>query len=471
MKNILDLLGDHGIFKDSIGNIYVSIEVDGTYYTTRLRSKELRDLLSIIVARKGLVSIKKTVNEIIEKLEAEAILATEVEEVNLRYSMRDGALYISLADRDYLVKISDEGIKRIRNRNIKFVYSKHRGKIAYKKEAKGNLERLWKYVPIRNKNSRLLFLVGLLNCCFPDTDYIIFLITGGSGCGKSFTTFCIRSIIDPSSFGIGSLLKSTKDIYLAATHNHLLTFDNNGHSLDSDVQNVLCQACTGGNYFERELYTNNEPLIIDLKNPVVINGLQPPITQDDTLNRTLHIRLQQLSPEDYAKTGGKKSWENQFNEDLPEIISGFYELLQQVLVLRDKVEIPAELPRMGDFAKIGIAVERILGYEKGAFLKAYKQNLNYGSYTIIEDSAVAQALIALAKDLAEAKIYTRQKLIETLKGYTNSSGGIPDSSRALKVELDRIEKALFELKGIQIRHIDRTRSGAKVEIIPPTKEK
>ena len=171
MESNLDLLENYKIFKDNNGNSYVSCEVDDIHYTVRIRSKELRDILSLKAARKGLISIKQTVNKIIEELEAESILATDIEEVNIRYAMRGNAIYIYLGDGDYLVKISDEGVKRTRNKAVRFIHSKLRGKLAYKKEAKGNLELFWKYVPICNEKDRLLFLTFLLNCCFPAVSY------------------------------------------------------------------------------------------------------------------------------------------------------------------------------------------------------------------------------------------------------------------------------------------------------------
>jgi len=232
------------------------------------------------------------------------------------------------------------------------------------------------------------------------------------------------------------------------------------------VQNILCQTCTGGNSIERLYFTNNQTLIVNLKGPLIINGLQSPLTQDDVINRAINLRLLQLTPEDYAKTGGKNNWQAQFEADLPEMIGGFHDLLQRVLVLRDAVELPAQLPRMGDFVRVGIALEHVLGYEKDSFLKAYEKNLKYGSASIIEDSDLAQAVISLARKLREAKTYLLTDFITALKGYSTSPQSIPGNSRTFKTELSRVEKALFELHGIKIVHLGRTNAGVRVRITP-----
>jgi hypothetical protein len=182
------------------------------------------------------------------------------------------------------------------------------------------------------------------------------------------------------------------------------------------------------------------------------------------------MRLPQLTPEDYAKTGGKNNWQAQFEADLPEMIGGFHDLLQRVLVLRDEVKIPSELPRMGDFAKVGIALEQILGIEEGSFLKAYENNQKHGLAAIIEDSDLAQAVISMARKLREAEKYLLTEFITVLKGYSNSPHSIPGNPKAFNTELGRVEKALFEVYGIKIEHLKKSNAGVRLMIIPPSKK-
>lgn len=468
------IIGEFVPIIDKVGKRYTEVIVKDDPLVVLNGSKESRELICLKAIEKGLKPNRPTINQIIEELEAESILSATTMEVHKRYALVNGALYINTGIDNFRIKISKEGIKRVRSKLVKFVFSKHRGKLAYNWEIKRSFKRfiklLRKYAPVKDEEGLLLLITYMVDSCFPDTDYQILVITGGSGSGKSFLTFMIKCIIDPSTFGIGGLLSSRKDIYLQISHNHLPTFDNNDNHLASDIQNLFCQTCTGGNSIDRLLFTNNETLIMDLKSPSIINGLHSPLTQDDVINRAIHLPLPQLTPEDYAKTGGKHNWQAQFEADLPEMIGGFHDLLQRVLVLRDTVELPAELPRMGDFARVGIALEQVLGLEEGSFLKAYENNQEHGLAATVEDSDLAQAVISLARKLREAKTYTRLGLIKVLKNHSQSPGAIPDKSRTFKRELDKVEKALFEVHGIKIKHLIKSNKGARLMIIPPSKK-
>jgi len=474
MEFELKPIGKLNIFKDENSNSYFNKVINTTSQVVQIPSEELFHTIASILNEKKQKPTKTLVNGLIEELKMHAMNVKDIEKISFRYVIYKGNLYIYKGENDLLIKISKKGVKYVRNPEIKIVHSKHRGAIACQKEITANfglfLELFWKYVPIRNKQDQLLLLAYMIIACIPDSNYPILLITGRSGSAKSSTTRVIKSVIDPSSFELSAPLTSITDIKLAAAHNHLLAFDNNGDIFSSELQNLLCQLSTGAKIFDRKFYTNGEVIINKINRPVIFNGLQSPFSQDDVISRVLHIRLRPLTSVDYARTGGESNWKNQFEADLPIITSGFHDLLQRVFPTRDQIEMPNELPRLGDFAKIGIALEQVLKLEKGSFLKAYESNLNYGSSLILEDSDLGQAVISLANNLDDAAIYTRNELIQELKKYSHFSNAIPANSRTFKTELDRIEKALFQTMGIRIRHINRTRDGAKVEVIPPTKK-
>lgn len=474
MEFVLKPIGKLNLFKDENSNSYFSRVIDATSQVVQIPSEELFHTIASILNESNQKPSKTLVNSLIEELKMHAMNVKDIEKVSFRYVIYKGNLYIYKGEGDLLIKISKKGVKYVKNPEIKIVHSKHRGTLACQKEITANfelfLELFWKYVPIKNKQNQLLLLAYMIIACLPDSSYPILLITGPSGSAKSSTTRVIKSVIDPSSFELSAPLTSITDIKLAAAHNHLLAFDNNGDIFSSELQNLLCQLSTGAKIFDRKFYTNGEVIIIKLNRPVIFNGLQSPFSQDDVISRVLHIRLRPLTPADYARTGGESNWKNQFEADLPKITCGFHDLLQRVFVIRDQIEMPNELPRLGDFAKIGIALEHVLKLEKGSFLKAYENNLNYGSSLILEDSDLGQAVISLANSLDEATTFTRSELIQVLKKYSQFSNAVPANSRAFKTELDRIEKALFQTKGIRIKHINRTRDGAKVEIIPPIRK-
>ncbi|SDX63255.1 hypothetical protein [Nitrosomonas oligotropha] len=280
----------------------------------------------------------------------------------------------------------------------------------------------------------------------------------------------ILEILDPTSFGVAAPLTSIEDIKLAAFHRHVPAFDNNGDVFKPNIQNLLCQSSTGGKAIARKFFTNTDAVVVDLHKPTIINSLQSPFSQHDLLSRVVHLQLKPLTTAEYAKTGGKINLKSQFKTDFPEILKGFYGILQKVFVLIDKIENPVTLFRMGDFTKVGIALEQVLQLKEGSFIEAYENNLRRGSASIIEDSDLAQAVISLARKLREAEKYLLTDFIAVLKKYSNSPHSIPANSKAFKAELGRVEKALFELHGIKIKHLGKTSAGVQVMITPSRKK-
>lgn len=469
-----ELFGKFEIIKDKNGNKYFVDVLNDVQRVALIPSEELCDLITLRLIEKKEKPIKSRITSIIEELRALAIQVEDKEDVNTRYTMRNDCLYIyrGLGDRQIkITKNKKKGIRGVRGRRVKFRSSKYIGELDYQPKVEADFSLFWKYVlPVSNKNSQLLLTAFMVNACFPDHEYPILHIEGPPGSGKTTTTECILEIIDPTSFGVAAPLTSPEDITLAAFHRHVPAFDNNGGILKPNLQNLLCQSSTGGKAIVRKFFTNTDAVVVDLRKPIIFNSLQSPFSQHDLLSRVIHLRLKPLSTADYAKTGGKTNLKNQFEADLPQILKGFYVILQKVFVLIDKIENPETLFRMGDFTKVGIALEQVLGLEEGSFLKAYENNLKQGSAAIIEDSDLAQAVISLARKLREAKIYLLTELITALKGCSNSPNSIPGNPKAFKTQLCRVEKALFEVYGIKIKHLIKSRKGAQLMIIPPSKK-
>ncbi|MBX9894557.1 MAG: hypothetical protein K2Y09_05160 [Nitrosomonas sp.] len=467
----LDPFGKCGIVKDKDGNKYFVYVLNDVQRVVPIPSEELCDLIMLVLREKKEKSSKQKIGSIIDELRALASQVEGTEEVNTRYVICNNCLYINSGKGDRQIRISKKkknGVECVKGRKNKFRSSKYIRELDYQHNAKADFDLFWEHAPVSNENDQLLLLAFMVNACFPNNEYPILLITGASGSGKTTLTEFILEIIDPTSFGVAAPLTSIEEIKLAAFHRHMPAFDNNGDVFKPNIQNLLCQSSTGGKSIARKFFTNNDAVVVDLRKPTIFNSLQSPFSQNDLLSRTVHLQLKPLTTADYAKKGGKTNLKNQFKTDLPKILKGFYEILHKVFVLIDQIKDPDTLFRMGDFTKVGIALEQVLGYEEGSFIEAYKNNLKQGSAAIIEDSDLAQAVISLARKLREAETFHLAEFITKLKGYSNSPNSIPGNSKAFKTELGSVEKALFEVHGIKIKHLNKSNAGARLRIIPPT---
>ena len=86
----------------------------------------------------------------------------------------------------------------------------------------------------------------------------------------------------------------------------------------------------------------------------------------------------------------------EFQADAPRILGGLLDAIVGGLAVLPSVR-PAELPRMADFACLGEAVGRGLGWPDGTFLTAYSDNRRASTVTSLEDSLIAAALFERAQ--------------------------------------------------------------------------
>ena len=53
----------------------------------------------------------------------------------------------------------------------------------------------------------------------------------------------------------------------------------------------MCSLATGGGFAARTLYTNTDETVVDVKRPVIMNGISTLATAQDLVDRILHFDL------------------------------------------------------------------------------------------------------------------------------------------------------------------------------------
>ena len=123
------------------------------------------------------------------------------------------------------------------------------------------------------------------------------------------------------------------------------------------------------------------------------------------------------------------------------------------------------LPRLADFARFGEAVGQSLGWGEGAFLKAYRNNIEGVTESAAEASPVATAILKLMDELKQDEWQgTVGQLLSELTRPMNDreakSPGWPRTPRKLTSELIRLAPVLRRL-GIFFSAQIRLRKGDK----------
>ena len=313
-------------------------------------------------------------------------------------------------------------------------------------ERGGTLDALWPLVNVP-KDDRLLVLTWLLECLRPDTPHVVLELVGEQGSAKSSTQRALRRLIDPNQADLRAAPKTVEDVWIAARNSHMVSLENLSH-LHPQYQDALCVLATGGGYSARTLYTNAEETIIELRKPIVLNGISVIVTAQDLLDRCLHIDLPTIQSRELAG-----DMELRFEAAQSALLGALLDLFAKVLATLPSVSIaPEHRPRMADFASLGEAVFRVHGKPAGAFLSRYSAMRKDGVLRTIDASPVGAALAAYLTDIASGFNGTLSELLDRLDRYRPHGEAWPRSAKGLGDSLRRLAPALrligFECKSL-----------------------
>jgi hypothetical protein len=308
----------------------------------------------------------------------------------------------------------------------------------------GTLDALWPLVNIP-EGDRLMVLAWMLECLRSDTPHVVLELVGEQGSAKSSTQRVLRRLIDPNQADLRAAPKSEEDVWIAARNSHMVSLENLSH-LPPKYQDALCVLATGGGYSARKLYTDAEETILELRKPIMLNGISVIVTAQDLLDRCLHIDLPTIQRRELAG-----DMEARFEAAQPALLGALLDLFVKVLAALPGVSIaPEDRPRMADFAALGEAVFRVHGMPAGAFLARYSDMRKDGVRRTIDSSPVGAALVAYLADVPDGFNGTLSELLDRLDRYRPHGEAWPRAPKGLSDALRRLAPALrllgFECK-------------------------
>ena len=313
----------------------------------------------------------------------------------------------------------------------------------------GSIELLRRYVNLTDQDFRLL--VGWMAAALlPEGPYPILVIRGEQGSAKSTLAKVVRALIDPQVSPVLAEPRSTHDLVVTALGGWLLVYDNIS-TIPSWLSDGLCRVATGGGFAGRALYSDDERRVIHAQKPVILNGIDDCVHRDDLADRCVFL---QLPPIEAARRRGEAEFWQAFAAERPAILGGLLSALVGGLRERSSIRLP-ELPRMADFACLGEAVGRALGWPEGTFLATYNANRQETAVEALEESVLATVLLdsaALGGLLNWTKSATEMLdfLGEDVPGKVRASSRWPKSPRAFTNELRRIAPQL-RTRGISVK--------------------
>jgi hypothetical protein len=424
-----------------------------------VRSRNVRHWLRRLAFDNNLGALPgAVVEELVETLAAMACTSDDQAEVHVRAAAADGLIYLDMADADWRVIEIGPGGWRVSNTSpIRF--RRPRGLLPLPEPVRGGqLDDLWNFLNLKDEADRRLYLAWKLHALRQGVPRPILLLAGPQGSAKTTFTRTARRFLDPNVTPLRSRPRTEHELAISASNALVLAFDNIS-SAGGWFSDALCRVSTGGGFSARQLYSDDDEVLLDFMRPVILTSVVDALTAPDALDRAVPLALPPIA-EDCRRA--ETELRAAFDAAAPAIFGALLDAL--AAALRQLPEVCLEsLPRMADYATFGVALERALGWPEGSFLEAYTRNRRDATALVLEDEVLVRYLHALLRACLsgrwEGNMTTLLQRLGELAGERQSGRQEwPKSPAHLSRRLLRLAPALHE-HGIDVV-ISRV-SGAK----------
>jgi len=428
---------------DKNGNAYASFKrsIKDQSHTEHwpIESKGFKEWLAQLahVELKRAIS-SETLKTVCNTLSGNAKFDGKEHEVFMRVGRNEEDYWIDLCDEHWrAILITTTSWKLVNNPPIIFYRTQSMRPLPVPQKD-GNIDLLWQFTNIPEASRRLV-LAWIIECYRCNTPYPVLELIGEQGSAKSSTQRVLRRFIDPNQVDLRGKPKTVEDIYVAGGKNHILSYENLS-GITGDMSDCLCTVSTGGGYASRQLYTNDDESIIEVLNPVVLNGISAVISRQDLLDRTIAICLPTIINRKNEAEIGQELLKAESS-----IFGGLLDVFVNTLKTLPSVTISGNRsPRMADFSLLGEAMSQAQGREPEEWLDYYILHRREAVQRTIDASPVAVAIIQYL-DKHGSYNGTLKKLLQELLNLENKverGDYFPKSPKGMVDSLRRIAPAL-----------------------------
>lgn len=424
--------------------------------TIPLSASKLKDYLAYkFYKQEGKAPNSDSLNQVLNVLKGKALFEGRQITLHNRIAEKDSAVWYDLGN-GKAVKITSNGWDITSEIPIIFRRYAHQ-QTQSEPSRNGNAWVIFKYLNIHEEN-HLLVLVYIIACFIPDIPHPIFHPHGQHGAGK--TTLCnvIKRVCDPSSIEAIITPRDATQLVQVLAHHHVCLFDNMS-DLPAWMSDILAQACTGGGFSKRQLFTDEEDIIFQIKRCIGLNGINLLISRSDLMDRSILLHLDRIDP---AKRKDEKKLWAEFEKDKAKILGGIFDVIAMAMRIYPGIN-PTQLPRMADFARWGYAITKALGRDINDFSTAYRLNIEKQNEEVIQSNTLAQAVLQLLSDKTEWQGTIKQayNALFEIAGPSKADNTFPKTERSLKRHLNRLKTNLMD-KGLTYTVGDRTSEGIPI---------
>ena len=284
----------------------------------------------------------------------------------------------------------------------------------------GSIEELREFINCPDDSAWILIVSFLLYCFIPTTPHPILMLEGEEGSCKTWLARLLRLIVDPNGALTRRPPRNEEDLSLFALNSHLPCIDNVA-GIEEWLSDGLCAISTGNGWGRRAKFTDEAESVVNVVRPVIMTGLGGLHGKSDLMDRTIKLVLQRIPP---GKRQTEADLAKAFEEARPRILGAIYDVLAVGLANRGKVELPADLPRMSDFARFICECEPALPWKQGQFIEAFRNHRIDQVLSVLESNSLADAIRNLMT-FQNRWEGTATQLHDRLSEFSGSRGKIP----------------------------------------------
>ncbi len=434
------------------GDGFATVQINGHSENWRIRSKPFRSLLRhrYYQAYQGSPG-SQALQDALGGIEARAQFDGQEEQVHLRVAGHRGAIYLDLTnDQWQVVEITPEGWRVLDQSPVKFTRTAGMTPLPTPQPG-GTIDALQRFSNLASEEDFRLLVAWLIAALRPDGPYPILVLNGEQGTGKSTLARMLRNLVDPNVAPIRTPPREEQDLLIAGRNSWIICLDNLS-GLSPWLADGLCRLSTGGGFSARQLYTDTDEVLFEVKRPVILNGIPDLATRPDLADRAITLTLPAI-----INNSRKREYElwQEFDNECPRILGVLLDAVSCALRRLPEVNLESS-PRMVDLAHWATAAEPGLGWPSGAFMEAYSSNLSRAVEASIEADAVAEAvMLYMSINFDEPLEGTASELLhifegrEGIRGSRTRSKFWPQSPSSLSNRLRRAAPGLRQI-GIEV---------------------
>jgi hypothetical protein len=454
------------LFHTPNGTAYADLFIDRHRETWPVRSARVRGWLRRrYYDATGEAASAAALGSALNLLEARAQFDGLERLVNVRVAEHAGRIYVDLADPAWrAIEIAPDGWQVMAEPPVRFRRPPGMSPLPVPQPG-GSLEELTSFLNLPGRDDLVLATAWLLAALRPSGPYPLLVVAGEQGSAKTVLSKLLRTLIDPNVAPVRTLPREERDVFIAANNGHVLAFDNLS-ALPPWLSDTLCRLASGGAFAVRQLYTDQDEVLLTAARPIILNGIEDVVTRPDLADRALFLTLRPMA--EAQRRPEQELW-RAFELARPRLLGTLLDAMSHGLAALPGVHLD-RLPRMADFVLWAAACEGAL-WPAGAFVRAYEDNRRVA----IEDAIDADPVAACVRELMAERGSWAGSATDLLRMSANRGSGRiaidlsgwPKSPRAIAGRLRRAQTFL-RILGIEIRFSRIGHSGSRLITIQAT---